>query len=135
RKHRNEEGNEWKLISDVQALEASLNVEVRWVEGCEEWVRARTMVKEAAYCKALDKLECLLVAWMFEIARLNVSGTGYKMCKHIGQSLKNCSKSIQSAIVSYNKAAAALHPPCWKITWDKIVKLSYFSEFDILWDT
>ncbi|KAE9398022.1 hypothetical protein BT96DRAFT_995208 [Gymnopus androsaceus JB14] len=135
RKHRNEEENERKLISDVQALEACLSVEVRWVEGCDEWIQAKKMVKEAAYRKALDKLERLLVAWMFEMARLNVSSTGYKMRKHIGQSLKNRSKSIQSAIVSYNEAAAALNPPRQKITWDQIVDFSYLSEFDILRDT
>lgn len=75
-KHRNEEGNERKLIADVHALEVCLNVEVRWVEGCEEWLKAKKTVKEAAYRKALDKLECLLVVRMFEMARLNVSGTG-----------------------------------------------------------
>jgi len=79
RKHRNEEENERKLISDVHALEACLNIEVRWVEGCEEWVEAKKMVKEAVYRKALDKLECLLVARMFEMARLNVSGTGERV--------------------------------------------------------
>ncbi|KAE9385697.1 hypothetical protein BT96DRAFT_840355 [Gymnopus androsaceus JB14] len=93
------------------------------------------MVKQASYQKALDRLECLLVARMFEMARLNVSGTGYKMRKHIAQSLKNCSKSIQNAIIAYNEAAAALSPPCRKITWDEIIDFSYLSETDILHDT
>ncbi|KAE9388832.1 hypothetical protein BT96DRAFT_835747, partial [Gymnopus androsaceus JB14] len=87
------------------------------------------------YCKSLDKLEGLLVAQMFEMARLNISGTRYKMRKHITQSLKNHSKSIQAAIVSYNEAAAALTPPCRKISWDEVVEYSYLSEFDILHDT
>ncbi|KAE9401183.1 hypothetical protein BT96DRAFT_938043 [Gymnopus androsaceus JB14] len=112
RKHWNEEENEQKLIADVHALETCLSIEVR--------------------------LECLLVARMFEMARLNVSGTaslGYKMRKHIAQSLKSCSKSIQNAITSYNEAAAALSPPRRKITWDEIVDFSYLSEFNILRDT
>ena len=49
RKHWNEEDNEQKLISDVQALEACLNIEVRWVEGCDKWAEAKKMVKEASY--------------------------------------------------------------------------------------
>ncbi|KAE9383060.1 hypothetical protein BT96DRAFT_798136, partial [Gymnopus androsaceus JB14] len=57
------------------------------------------------------------------------------MRKHIAQSLKNRLKSIQNAITAYNKAAAALHPPRRKITWDKIVDFSYLSEFDILRNT
>ncbi|KAE9387274.1 hypothetical protein BT96DRAFT_837850 [Gymnopus androsaceus JB14] len=57
------------------------------------------------------------------------------MCKHIAQSLKNRSKSIQNAIIAYNEAAAVLTPPCRKITWDEIVDFSYLLEFDILHDT
>lgn len=57
------------------------------------------------------------------------------MQKHIGQSLKNRSKSIQTAITSYNEAAAALSPPRRKITWDEVVDFSYLSEFDILRET
>jgi len=57
------------------------------------------------------------------------------MCKHIGQSLKNRSKSIQNAIAAYNEAAAALNPPRRKIAWDEVVDFSYLSEFNILRDT
>jgi len=76
RKHCNEEENERKLIADVQALEACLDICVRWTVGCDEWVEAKKLVKESAYRKALDKLECLLIARMFEMSRINVSGTG-----------------------------------------------------------
>jgi hypothetical protein len=44
--------------------------------GWKEWNAAKKAVKEAAYWKALDNLEKLLIAQMFEMARLNVSGTG-----------------------------------------------------------
>lgn len=75
-KHRNEEENERKLLADVQALEARLGITERWKEGSEPWIKAEKLVTEASYRKALDKLDRLLVARMFEMARLNVSGTG-----------------------------------------------------------
>jgi len=75
-KHRNEQENERKLIADVQALEGRLGVTSCWKEGSEEWVSAKTLVKERKYRKALDKLEGLLVARIFEMSRLNVAGTG-----------------------------------------------------------
>ncbi|KAE9390804.1 hypothetical protein BT96DRAFT_832922 [Gymnopus androsaceus JB14] len=134
RKCRNEEENELKLIADVQALEKSLEIKVRWVEESDEWATGKKM-PEAVYRKALDKLESLLVAQVFEMARLNVSSTGYKMRKHIAQSLKNHSKSIQNAITTYNEAAAALTPARRKITWDEVVDYLYLSEFDILCNT
>ncbi|KAJ3765531.1 hypothetical protein FB446DRAFT_655158, partial [Lentinula raphanica] len=133
--HRNEQENEQKLISDIQALEQKLEIVVRWVPGCDAWESAKKMVKEAEYRKALDRLEQLLVSRIFEMSRLNVAGTGYKMRKMIANSLKTRSKSIQAAIVAYNDAAAALRPPRRAISWDEVVDYSFLSEFDILKDT
>ncbi|KAJ3717365.1 hypothetical protein C8R42DRAFT_644620 [Lentinula raphanica] len=134
-KHRNEQENERKLIADVQALEAKLGVPLRWAEGSNEWERAKKAVREFDYQKALDKLEGLLVARMFEMARLNVAGTGYKMRKHIANAMKTRSKSIQAALKSYNDAAAALTPPRQHIRWEEILDLTFLSEFDLLRDS
>ncbi|KAE9403701.1 hypothetical protein BT96DRAFT_990133 [Gymnopus androsaceus JB14] len=131
----NEMENERKLIADCQALEWRLKIKDRWVEGSDEWQSAKKMVKEATYQKALYELEGLLVAWMFEMTRLNVAGTGYKMQKHIATALKLCSKSIQSAIIAYNNTAASMSPPRRRITWEEVVEFSYLSEFNILRDT
>lgn len=128
KKHHDEQENELKLIADIQALEARLEITERWEAGSEDWNRARKLVNECTYRKALTRLEFLLVARMFEMAHLNVSGTGkwamlsiynlyltcvigYKMRKHIAQSLKTRSKAIQTAVSAYNEAAAALNPP------------------------
>ncbi|KAJ3729773.1 hypothetical protein C8R42DRAFT_570096 [Lentinula raphanica] len=132
---RNEQENERKLIADIQALEQKLEISVRWVPGCEEWESARKAVKEAEYRKALDRLEQLLVSRIFEMSRLNVAGTGYKMRKMIATSLKTRSKSLQAAIAAYNTAAAALRPPRRAISWEEVVDYSFLSEFDILRDT
>ncbi|KAE9384969.1 hypothetical protein BT96DRAFT_841316, partial [Gymnopus androsaceus JB14] len=133
-KHRNEQENERKLIANVQALESKLGVTVCWKEGLEEWEAAKTLVKEHEYRKALDKLEGLLVSHIFEMSRLNVAGTGYKMRKHLANALKSQSKSIKAAIEAYNAAACALSPPCEQLSWDKILEFSFLSEFDILQD-
>ncbi|KAE9385347.1 hypothetical protein BT96DRAFT_1007129 [Gymnopus androsaceus JB14] len=131
----NEMENERKLIADCQALEWRLEIRERWMKGSDKWCLAKKMVKEAGYRKALDKLEGLLVAPMFEMTRLNVAGTGYKMRKHIATALKLRSKSIQAAIAKYNEAAASMSPPRRRISWEEVVEFSYLSEFDILRDT
>ncbi|KAE9386063.1 hypothetical protein BT96DRAFT_1087389 [Gymnopus androsaceus JB14] len=135
RKVSHEMENERKLIADCQALEWKLEIDQWWLEGSEKWCAARKMVREASYWKALDKLEGLLVARMFEMTRLNVAGTGYKMRKHIANALKLRLKSIQTAIAAYNQVAAALSPPHSLVSWEDIVEFSYLSEFDILCDT
>ncbi|KAE9385732.1 hypothetical protein BT96DRAFT_750845, partial [Gymnopus androsaceus JB14] len=118
-----------------QVLEWRLEIKDQWIEGSEKWHAAKKTVKKVLYQKALDKLEGLLVARMFEMTRLNVAGTGYKMRKHIANALKLWSKSIQSAIVTYNEAAAKLSPPQQQVSWEEVLEYSYLFEFDILWDT
>ncbi|KAE9395671.1 hypothetical protein BT96DRAFT_750245, partial [Gymnopus androsaceus JB14] len=76
KKCRDEMENERKLIADIQMLEWKLEIGARWVKGSEKWDAASKLVKEANYRKALDKLEALLVARIFEMTRLNVAGTG-----------------------------------------------------------
>ncbi|KAE9390548.1 hypothetical protein BT96DRAFT_833281 [Gymnopus androsaceus JB14] len=112
----NEIENERKLIADCQVLEWKLEVNERWVEGSEKWCATKKMVREATYCKALDKLEGLLVARMFEMTRLN-------MRKHIANALKLRSKTIQSVITAHNEAAIALSPPRRRVSWEDIIHL------------
>ncbi|KAJ3925928.1 MAG: hypothetical protein NXY57DRAFT_906455, partial [Lentinula lateritia] len=81
---------------------------------------------------SLNKLEALLVSRCFEMARLSVAGTGYKLRKHIANTLKTHLKSIQSAIASCNEAAIALRPLCQTITWEEVLEFSFLGEFDIL---
>jgi hypothetical protein len=75
-KVRNEQENQRKLIADIQALEGKLEISVRWSSECFEWRDAEKNVIEASYRKALDKLEGMLVARIFEMSRLNIAGTG-----------------------------------------------------------
>ncbi|KAJ7838328.1 hypothetical protein B0H14DRAFT_2588627 [Mycena olivaceomarginata] len=63
----------------VQDLELRLGIETRWVAGGEEWVKAALMVKNQSYQCAFDQLQGLIVARMFELAKMNMSGTGYKL--------------------------------------------------------
>ncbi|KAG1893006.1 uncharacterized protein F5891DRAFT_1131416 [Suillus fuscotomentosus] len=56
---------------------------------------------------ALDSLEGLVVARIFELSKMN----RYKLQKHIGRALQACSAAIQMALNCYNTAACALSPP------------------------
>ncbi|KAF9059288.1 hypothetical protein BDP27DRAFT_1371644 [Rhodocollybia butyracea] len=102
--------NERKLLADVQALETKLDIRMRWTEGSEEWNRAAELTHNSQYRQALDKLEGLLVAHIFELSKMNVSGTGYKMRKHLAHALKRRSKTIQAALKDYNTVAAKMKP-------------------------
>jgi hypothetical protein len=59
---------------------------------------------------------------------------GYKLHKHIGNALCQCSQAIQNAIDRYNSAAAEMNPPREKLTWDKVVDYAFLTDFSLLCD-
>ncbi|KAJ3965393.1 hypothetical protein EV361DRAFT_966865 [Lentinula raphanica] len=133
----NEQEVEAKLLADVQTYEERLGLrrDQRWVKGSEEWRRAEDLVYNARYQKALDRLEGLIVQRIFELSRMNVSGTGYKMRQHIGNAMKKRSNAILKALEDYNQAAAVLQPPRKLLSWEEVMNYTYLSEFDFLRDT
>ncbi|KAJ3831964.1 hypothetical protein F5878DRAFT_548847, partial [Lentinula raphanica] len=128
---------EAKLLADVQSFEDRLGLrrDQRWKSDSEEWRKAEELVQHAKYQKALDKLEGLIVQRIFELSRMNVAGTGYKMRQHIGNAMKKRSQTILAALDNYNQAAATLRPPRKLLSWDDVMNYTYLSEFDFLRDT
>lgn len=60
----------------VQALELKLEITQRWAPGNREWQEAARLVAMRKYQRALDVLEGLIVARMFELTKMNRSQTG-----------------------------------------------------------
>ncbi|KAJ3734941.1 hypothetical protein DFJ43DRAFT_1130337 [Lentinula guzmanii] len=120
------------LKKEVRTLEVQLGVKDWWTSGSEDWEKAKKMVVMAKYQRALDKLEGLVVARLFELTKLNMSRTGYKLQTYIANALKARSQAIRTAVTSYNDAAAELSRP--QLTWDQVIKYSFLSDFDLLRD-
>ncbi|KAJ6532338.1 hypothetical protein B0H10DRAFT_1674961, partial [Mycena sp. CBHHK59/15] len=64
-----------KTLAAVQDLEVRLEVGVRWVPGNDKWEAMATMVGRRRYQRALDDLQGLIVARIFELAKVNMAGT------------------------------------------------------------
>lgn len=71
-----------KDLALVHDLEAKLEITVCWTPECEEWIRAANMVAMRRYQCALDQLEGLIVARMFELTKMNMSQTGAHFITH-----------------------------------------------------
>ncbi|KAF7965149.1 hypothetical protein HWV62_45386 [Athelia sp. TMB] len=106
-----------KDLKIVLDLEEKLNIDARWTPQSEEWARAGNMVAMRRYQRALDKLEGLIVARMFELTKMNMSQTGYKMRKHVAKALQSRSQAIRTALDHYNSAARALPTPRRQLQW------------------
>ncbi|KAF8179785.1 hypothetical protein K438DRAFT_1977146 [Mycena galopus ATCC 62051] len=121
-----------KSLATVQDLELRLGITTRWVPGGEEWVKAGKMVSSRRFQRALDQLQGLIVARMFELTKVNMSGTGYKLRKHIAKALQVRSKAVKSALERYNFAAAAMAPAKPQLSWQTVVDYAFLADFDLL---
>ncbi|KAJ6501407.1 hypothetical protein DFH09DRAFT_1335950 [Mycena vulgaris] len=121
-----------RALAAVQNLELQLDVATRWVPGDEKWVAVSVMVRRRRYQRALDHLQGLIISRMFELAKCNMSGTGYKLRKHIAKALQARSKAVKNAIASYNQVAQTMSPPKPTLDWEEVVEYAFLADFDLL---
>ncbi|KAJ7238094.1 hypothetical protein B0H12DRAFT_1025997, partial [Mycena haematopus] len=113
-----------KTLNDVQELELKLGIQTRWQQGDDDWVAAAALVENRRFQRAIDELEGLVVARMFELSKVNMSDTG--------TSLQARSKAVKTALERYNAAAAAMVPPRTALSWEQIVEYAFLADFDLL---
>ncbi|KAJ7803082.1 hypothetical protein B0H14DRAFT_3778815 [Mycena olivaceomarginata] len=121
-----------KTLAAVQDLELRLGITERWERDGVEWMTTGLMVTNRRYQCALDELEGLVVARMFELSKVHMADTGYKLRKHIAKALQARSKGVRSALDRYNDAAVMLSPPRTQLSWEQIVDYAFLADFDLL---
>lgn len=57
-------------------IKLGINKQDRWTSGSPQWVEVEAKVYHAEYQSAIDKLEGLVIARLFELSKLNQSGIG-----------------------------------------------------------
>ncbi|KAI5990606.1 hypothetical protein EDD15DRAFT_2388740 [Pisolithus albus] len=132
-KRRHAQENYEKDLKAVQELEGRLGITRRWVPEDEEWQAAARLVANWKYQQALDNVKRLVVSRIFELSKMNQSGTGYKLRKHIGKALQTRSAAIRAALLQYNAAAKALGRRA--LEFDEVVEYAFLADFDLLRDT
>ena len=60
----------------IYALEFKLDIQDRWMTSTPKFKEFYQENILTNYMKALDKLECLVVMWLFELMKMSTSGTG-----------------------------------------------------------
>ena len=77
--------NHARDLKTVQELEDKLNITTRWDPACREWQEAGRLVANRKYQRAVDQLEGLVVARMFELTKMNRSETGQPLCMQVSK--------------------------------------------------
>ncbi|KAG0694180.1 hypothetical protein DFH29DRAFT_1083929 [Suillus ampliporus] len=121
-----------KDLGVVQELERKLGILHRWTPKDANWQNAGRLVANRKYQRSLDQLEGLIVARIFELTKMNRSGTGYKMRKHITKALQTRSTAIRNALDRYDTAVHALSPPRRMLKWEEVVEYAFLADFGLL---
>ncbi|KAJ6522597.1 hypothetical protein B0H19DRAFT_1224037 [Mycena capillaripes] len=121
-----------KALAAVQDLEVRLDVMRRWVPEDENWAEVSVMVRRRRYQRALDHLQGLIISRIFELAKCNMSDTGYKLRKHVAKPLQARSKAVKNGITRYNDVAQTMTPPKPTLNWEEVVEYAFLADFDLL---
>ncbi|KAI0704566.1 hypothetical protein C8Q76DRAFT_631002 [Earliella scabrosa] len=123
------------LMLEIAEMEVALGVEVTWQPSDPDYVAAQQYIATRKYQVALGNLQRLVVQRLFELHKMNLSQTGYKVRRAIAKSLQKRSRAIRNALKTYNGAAKALDPPRPPLDWQTISHYRFLQEFELLNDT
>ncbi|KAJ7713506.1 hypothetical protein B0H16DRAFT_1667329 [Mycena metata] len=121
-----------KAWTEVQETEVRMGVKEPWTDTSPEWAQAAHLVSTKRYRLALLKLEHLVVQRMFELTKMNLSQTGYKLRKHIAKALQVRSQAIRNTLNSYNTAAKSIVPADRQLSWGEVIEYAFLADFDLL---
>ncbi|KAJ3003115.1 hypothetical protein NUW54_g1805 [Trametes sanguinea] len=124
-----------QLTAEVTELEVTLNIEGRWQPGNAVYQQTIQYMVTHKYQCALGKLQWLVILWLFELHKLNLAQTGYRMCTYITKNLQRHCKAIRNTVKEYNAPAQALDPPHETLDWMRVSHYSFFDKFTLLQDT
>jgi hypothetical protein len=124
-----------ELLLEVVGMEVKMGITSRWQPDGAEYMETLKYMAERRYHRALDHLQKLVVQRLFELNKLNLARTGYRMRKHIAKSLQTRCKAIQNAVKTYNTAALEMTPPRPTIDWSQASHYSFLEDFNLLRDT
>ncbi|KAG0703468.1 hypothetical protein DFH29DRAFT_981912 [Suillus ampliporus] len=114
------------ILQEVAAMEVKMAISHRWQLSFPEYQATVKYMATHKYQRALDNLQHLVVQWLFELQRLNISQTG--------KSLQTHCKTIWKAVEKYNEAAHDI-PGRAPIEWSKVTRYNFLDEFSLLCET
>ncbi|KAG2123744.1 hypothetical protein DEU56DRAFT_873408 [Suillus clintonianus] len=105
----------------VDDFECHYGINKRWVSSDPQYIQAREYCSQRRFTRAVEQLEGLVIQRLFELSRANLSGTGYKMRKHISKAIARRSGAIRTALEKYNTLAPIQVPPRPTLDYTEVV--------------
>ncbi|KAI0054626.1 hypothetical protein BV25DRAFT_1816807, partial [Artomyces pyxidatus] len=121
-----------KVVDDY---EQRLDINERWLPDSPKYMRVVKYLARKEFILAVENLEGLVVQRLFELAKANIAGTGYKLRKHISAAITRRSAAVRTALNKYNKLAPLQTPPRPTIDFKEIANYGWAGDFELLKDS
>ncbi|KAF8513285.1 hypothetical protein JB92DRAFT_228676 [Gautieria morchelliformis] len=116
----------------VQDLERRLGLDERWTCQHPEYQEAAAYINNQEFIHAVEQLEGLIVARLFELAKANLMGTCYKLQKHISKAIMRRSAALHATLDKYNLLAPKQDPPRPQLEYRDIAGYGMLADFELL---
>ncbi|KAG1884158.1 hypothetical protein F4604DRAFT_1920002 [Suillus subluteus] len=98
-------------MNAVDDLERRMGITERWTREQDEYKHALNSLTNRRFIRVVEHLEGLVVKRLFELAKANLAGTGYKLRQHISNAIARRSAAIRTVLDKYNALAPLQNPP------------------------
>ncbi|KAG1871676.1 hypothetical protein F4604DRAFT_1881103 [Suillus subluteus] len=109
-----------------------LEMNAHWTREQDEYKHALNSLTNRRFIRVVEHLEGLVVKRLFELAKANLAGTGYKLHQHISNAIAQCSAAICTALDKYNALAPLQNPPRPTLEYHEVASYAWLGEFDLL---
>ncbi|KAG1891130.1 hypothetical protein F4604DRAFT_1876299 [Suillus subluteus] len=124
-----------KLALEMNAaldLERRLDLMKRWTPHDPQYQEALEYLNNRRFICVVQHLEGLVVQRLFELAKANLAGTGYKMRQQISNAITRRSTTIRNALEHYNRLAPLQSPPRDILKFSDVASYAWLGEFELL---
>ncbi|KAF8461318.1 hypothetical protein JB92DRAFT_2777964, partial [Gautieria morchelliformis] len=104
----------------------------RWTHEHPAYQEAAAYINNQCFIRVVEQLEGLVVAWLFELAKANLMGTYYNMCKNISKAITQQSVAVHTALDKYSLLAPMQNPPCPCLEYRDVAGYGMLSDFELL---
>jgi len=120
-----------RVEQSIIEIESQLGLECRWSSATPEYVAIVQDMSKRNYRLALDNLEQLVVQWLFELSKLNMSGTGI-ICSLLSHKLKShtCGR-LQTLYENRQGPSDAGLKPFAKLSRSTTLRLASYRHHDL----
>ncbi|OAX36990.1 hypothetical protein K503DRAFT_647944, partial [Rhizopogon vinicolor AM-OR11-026] len=119
-------------MNAVDDLERRMGITERWTREQDEYKHALNSLMNRRFIHVVEHLEGLVVKRLFELAKANLAGTGYKLRQHISNAIARRSAAIRAALDKYNALAPLQNPPRPTLEYHEVASYAWLGEFDLL---